>query len=906
VPDHARLLLEVAEAIADRTPIDWTAVHQQRTPRADRLLAAFRAIDDVACETRGGRPITAVPALRSAIPPSTLGAAAACVLGIAAGLAGAVWGEPDAGGVPIAWQLAGALTFGAMGFWLLVGSNERRGMWLGAWYLSMAAAVSYRPAQWLLPLASGEGPWQAVIAGFVPEVFMPLFLALFVRGFPRPTLWSPVDRLANITIVAAALSGAACGLGHAWAASRWPLNPAGDARFGWMARNHDPDYYWALLLTPAAFALALMISRGRRVEGEERRRGALFLAGIVLGLAPTILVIFLDATSAWMARILADPRGLGAVACLTYGVALTTPFTTAYAIRAHRVVSVHFVVRGAIRRLLARSTLTLLTLVPLALLAAHLFRNSDLSLAALLSGGQARLSLSLAALGLLSVAASIPLRQKIDRALSPPRGDWRASLFRVNQNLRRARSVEEVLDLVMREVEVTLGARSCVMLPTGIDYVSLRGRVPRIPCDSALIQIARSAEGPFLVDPGSRRSLYKWLPEPERSIVVDGAVAVILPIPGNEGPRALLTLEAMSDSEPYSAEDLLYLGALGTAGSIALDTAAMERRPIATFPSLCEEPAGECRRCGLLEAMPAAMCRCGAPLEEALLPLLLNGKFRLTRRLGAGAMGVAYEAEDLDLARTVALKTLPKVSPDLALRLRKEARSMARVLHPRLATIFGCESWRGVPVLVLEHLAGTLSARIECPWRIREAFDLGIAAAEGLAAMHDHGLLHRDIKPSNVGFGHDGSVKLLDFGIAHLLTEAVDQSLTEQAAAHDSPAPEDLDLSSRAIGTPLYCSPERLSGRPAGPSDDVWSLSLVVYELIAGRHPWRSRDGAGARIGPIPDLRELRGDCPVEVAQLFTRALAPCPGDRFASARDLRVAASHLLRGLPFADTWPA
>jgi serine/threonine protein kinase len=289
-----------------------------------------------------------------------------------------------------------------------------------------------------------------------------------------------------------------------------------------------------------------------------------------------------------------------------------------------------------------------------------------------------------------------------------------------------------------------------------------------------------------------------------------------------------------------------------------------------------------------------------------LLPILLNGKFRLTRRLGSGAMGVAYEAEDLDLARTVALKTLPRVSPDLALRLRQEARSMARVLHPRLAMIFGCESWRGVPVLVLEHLAGTLADRVDCPWRIREALELGVAAAEGLAAMHEHGLLHRDIKPSNVGFAHDGGVKLLDFGIAHLLTEAVDQSPSGSAVGHDWPFPAaDLDLSSRAIGTPLYCSPERLGGCPARPADDVWSLSVLIYELIAGVHPWRRRGEFTESPGPIPDLRELRRDCPREVACFFSRALAVRPADRLASARDLQQTALALVAGQPLTDTWP-
>jgi hypothetical protein len=899
VREPARLLPQVAEAIADRAPIDWAAFEASTSP-GDRLIGALRSIDRVAGDTADGHA-GASPVVRAgawALPGWTLGVAAACVAVVAGGLAGAVLGLPDRGVVPIGLQVAGGLSFGAMGAWLLLASGDGRGAWLGAWYLTMAAAVSYRPMQWLLPLLPEHGVARGAVSGLVPEVFMPLFLALFVRGFPRVPRWCSADRLTGVTIRIAGVAAALCGTGHALAAGRRPLAPQTDPLFGWMARTHPSNVYWLLLFLPAALALALMLARRRHAEGEERRRGSLFMAGLALGLAPTIAVIVLDAALPSVRHVLDDPRGLKAVAFLTYGLALTTPFTTAHAIRAHHVLSVRFVLRGAIRRVLARSTLTVATLVPTALLGAHMFRHRDQSLATLFSGTNAMVSLGLATLGLVGIGARVHLLRHLDRTLMPRRGDWQASLFRANQNLRRARGAGEMLELLMREIEATLGARGCLMSAVSDGYVSLRGRVPPIPRESALVALAKSAEGPFLVDPSSPHSLFRWLPDPERALVVDGGLAVILPVPGGaEGPRALLALEAPTDGEPYSPDDFLYLGALATAGGMALDSPRAERLSSCTIgATVAEQSAGECKVCGLLQAESAGACTCGAELEPALLPIVLNGKFRLTRRLGSGAMGVAYEAEDLDLARTVALKTLPRVSPDLALRLRQEARSMARVLHPRLAMIFGCESWHGVPVLVLEHLAGTLASRVGCPWRIREALEIGVAAAEGLAAMHDHGLLHRDVKPSNVGFAHDGGVKLLDFGIAHLLTEAADHALSGRAAEGGRLlSAADLDLSSRVVGTPLYCSPERLGGASAGPADDVWSLSLLVYELIAGVHPWRRGDAVPVSLGPIPDLRELRADCPAEVARFFAQALAARPAGRPASAGTLRAALVSLL-----------
>jgi hypothetical protein len=831
------------------------------------------------------------------------------IIVVAGGTLGALIGVHRGGGAPIGLQVAGGLIFGGMGAWLLAASADARGAWLGAWYLTMAAAVTYRPMQWLLPLLPEAGVARAAVACLVPEALMPLCLAFFVRGFPRVPRWSSADRVSVVNIRFAALVGALGATGHMLAAWRQPLAPHADPRFGWLARTHASDIYWLLVMVPAGMSLAVMLARRRQAQGEERVRGSLFIAGLALGLAPTMALVVLTATLPVVRRLLADPSGLQAVALLIYGLAFTTPFTTAHAIRTQNVVSVRFALRGAARRLLARSTLTLATLVPAAVLIAHLIRHREQSLAALFSGTDALLSMGLTVLGLAGIAVRAALLRRLDRTLMPRRADRQTSLFRASQNLRRARGAEEVLELLMREVKSTLGADGCAMPAVGAEYVSLRGRVAPVGQESSLVALARAAEGPFLVDASSSRSLFRWLPDAERSLVVDGGVAVILPVPGGaEGPRALIALEAPADGDPYSAEDFLYLGALATAGGMALDSARAEPRPRPASPASGDQAAGECGACGLLHPDASMTCACGAGLAPAHLPIVLNGKFRLTRRLGSGAMGVAYEAEDLDLARTVALKTLPRVSPDLALRLRQEARSMARVLHPRLAMIFGCESWRGVPVLVLEHLAGTLAGRLDCPWRFREALEIGVAAAEGLAAMHDHALLHRDVKPSNVGFAHAGGVKLLDFGIAHLLTEAADHALSGQLAAAGRPlSAADLDLSSRVLGTPLYCSPERLEGARAGPMDDVWSLSLLLYELIAGVHPWRT--GTGSLAGaPIPDIRELRGDCPAPVAGFLSRALSPRVGERPASARALRAACVGLLEGPAgaHADTQPA
>ena len=190
---------------------------------------------------------------------------------------------------------------------------------------------------------------------------------------------------------------------------------------------------------------------------------------------------------------------------------------------------------------------------------------------------------------------------------------------------------------------------------------------------------------------------------------------------------------------------------------------------------------------------------------------------RLTRRLGAGGMGAVYLARDLRLERDVAIKILTARSLGRLMGLKPEAWAMSTVMHPGVAQIHGVESWRGRPFLVVEFLAGgTLEDRLrDGPLAPSQAVSVAARLADALAALHEKGCLHGDVKPSNIGFTAEGSPKLLDFGLAHAVDDAA-----------------------MVGGTLPYLSPEVLSGRPAGEADDVWSLSVVLYEMAAGRHPF--------------------------------------------------------------------
>ena len=304
-----------------------------------------------------------------------------------------------------------------------------------------------------------------------------------------------------------------------------------------------------------------------------------------------------------------------------------------------------------------------------------------------------------------------------------------------------------------------------------------------------------------------------------------------------------------------------------------------------------------CLRCSRALPPTTKRCGCGSAVASAALPLVTAGKFRLERQLGSGGMGVVYLATDLVLGRRVALKTLPRVSDSLAERLEREARAMATVLHPNLALIYGAEQWRGSPVLIVEYLEGgtVLDSLRRGPFTVQETLGLGILIADVLDRLHGAGILHRDVKPSNIGYSLSGVPKLLDLGLAAAFAPHNGENGPSPRRAIVSSLQGEYAVTSdsRQLGTLRYMAPEALEGQPPRPSFDLWALCLVLYEVIAGRHPLADRIGPGLLKGleraAFPDVREIRPDCPPAIAEFFEGALAVDPGRRPRSAAELRA-----------------
>jgi len=347
-------------------------------------------------------------------------------------------------------------------------------------------------------------------------------------------------------------------------------------------------------------------------------------------------------------------------------------------------------------------------------------------------------------------------------------------------------------------------------------------------------------------------------------------------------------------------DDRRFLTAVAASAALALDNLRLR----STSSDASERPARECQSCSRLNRPDASVCSCGGVLIESAAPHTLRGIYRFDRRLGSGGMGVVYLARDLNLDRTVAIKTLPSVSPEQSARLRIEARAMAAVLHPNLAVIHGVETWQGTPFLIQEFLAGgTLGDRLRGgPLAIDAALRLCGTIAEALDHLHGAGIIHRDVKPSNIGFTEREVPKLFDFGLAKLPKFSPEDADTDAGTLADA----NVRFGDTAVhgGTPAYMSPEALdAAAPARPALDLWALGVVLFESITGRRPFGGSTRDEIKSAAMQGLQQppstLNGKCPQSLDEFLMRTLSVQAAVRPATARDFRYQIDALRIALP-------
>ena len=286
---------------------------------------------------------------------------------------------------------------------------------------------------------------------------------------------------------------------------------------------------------------------------------------------------------------------------------------------------------------------------------------------------------------------------------------------------------------------------------------------------------------------------------------------------------------------------------------------------------------------------------------EPLPAGLQVGPYRIVAKLGAGGMGEVYRARDTRLERDVALKFVPAQSakaPQTLERFQREARAVSALSHPNICTLHDIGEHEGQPFLVMELLEGqSLKERLaEGPLPQDELVELAIEIAGALEAAHSKGIVHRDIKPANIfvtgpGGGRLGEAKILDFGLAKLLSEP---RMTAEAAGGPLPSGEEtITRLGTAMGTAAYMSPEQARGETVDARTDVFSLGATLYHLATGKLPFQGETPARlleAVLNQQPArLRDLNPAVPAELERVVLKALEKDRAARYQSAAEMRA-----------------
>jgi eukaryotic-like serine/threonine-protein kinase len=283
------------------------------------------------------------------------------------------------------------------------------------------------------------------------------------------------------------------------------------------------------------------------------------------------------------------------------------------------------------------------------------------------------------------------------------------------------------------------------------------------------------------------------------------------------------------------------------------------------------------------------------------------GSYEILSALGAGGMGEVYRARDTRLDRDVAIKILPEAfvaDADRVARFQREAKVLASLNHPHIAAIYGLENADGVKALVMELVEGEdLAQRLaRGPIPLDEALPIAKQVAEALEAAHEQDIIHRDLKPANIKVRYDGTVKVLDFGLAKALEPALTSADVAQSPTITSPALTQMGV---ILGTAAYMSPEQAKGRAADRRSDLWAFGCVLYEMLTGYRAFGG-DGVSDTLAAVlrgePDWSALPLETPAPIRRLLRRCLVKDSKGRIADASTARIEIDDVQSGARIDD----
>jgi tRNA A-37 threonylcarbamoyl transferase component Bud32/GAF domain-containing protein len=633
----------------------------------------------------------------------------------------------------------------------------------------------------------------------------------------------------------------------------------------------------------------------RRLKDADQRRRVHWVA---LGSAIAI------AGQLWWAAIAVLDFFTGPTAIPRYDmsvVAIAIPVTVAYAVVKHRVFDVRVIIRRGVQYLFAKRGLQALVAVPLVALVVTIIRHRDRTIGELISGSTAYLYwIGAATVGLIFRGG---VARWLDRKFFREEYDREQVLLGLADDLSEVESTAELALLVSARLEFALHPKTLYFWYRDqgnltLDYSSSRlTRSTGFPSDGRLI--SRLEQEPSGVDisvasaAGFTGAEVGWL-------TGLGAILLIPITDGNERLAGVWMLGERKSETPYSARDRRLLHSIARQTAVvrenlrlkaqADEDRRMRRDVIARLDRESFNLLRECPACGKCFDNTAERCdRDGQPLTTSLpVQRTIEDKYRLEQLIGKGGMGAVYEAEDLRLRRTVAVKIMMgrAFGQQTALRrFQREARAAASLSHPNVVGIFDFGHLEGEGAyLVMERIYGvTLRGKLDRdgampPPIAAEWFE---QLLDGLAAAHAQGIVHRDLKPENIiGQERDSqsmTVKILDFGLAKFLTMGAETNGSITAG----------DL---AVGTIGYMAPERLVGQDAGQRSDIYAVGVMLAEALTGRRPFLNDSPDGLIRAALYDAYELPYSSPDSriLHDLVGRCLSKEPQHRPASVAALR------------------
>ena len=656
--------------------------------------------------------------------------------------------------------------------------------------------------------------------------------------------------------------------------------------------------------------LAVAIRNYRVVQREaDRRRMRWLVWGAVVGLTPSLALSAL----AFAMRLAGTPVDLLRFDSLATCATVIIPISFGYAIIRHQVFDITFVVRRGLQYLLARNALRVLLALPLAGLAYGVLVHRDQTLGQLLWMNSGYLYLIVAAV--LSLRFRDPLTHWVDRRFFREAYDRQRVLIELIDNVEDLESASSVSKLVSHELEAAFHPH-CLFIwyregdkPHLTLSYSSGGFIHAVELSPAspLLQLAERA-GAIVAWPLAAEDS---LPRAEREWLVEAGIRLIVPLIGVERHLVgLLMLGDKKSDEPYSGEDRRLLQAIARQIAIARENVRLKNRAdqdrrlrhdvIAHLATGAVNLLKECPTCGA--CFDAGVTDCPSDQSELTLSLpverTIDGKYRLDRLIGKGGMGAVYEAADLRLLRSVAVKIMlgRAFGDHRALRrFEREAQVCARLTHPNIVTIF---DFGGIGAdgafLVMEYVHGRtlrreFERRVGLPGAVAATWFGQIC--EGIAVAHEHDVVHRDLKPENILIATTAVggevVKVLDFGLAKV-----------RAAADET---GDLTHPGVVMGTAGYMAPEQLIGSEVDHRVDVFALGVMAAEAIMGTRPFTGRTHAELRQSIVRHPLTLGGEAAERrrLEAVLRSATEADPARRYPTVRALAADLIPALRALP-------